>query len=331
MNQRIRVAVTGSRGKSGVVRLIHAALCACGLKTYSRITGVVPRQLTCSGENPILRPSGGNVAEMKWWLSTVPGDAEAVVLENSAVAPDLQGLCARWLSPTVSVLTNVRPDHESQWGPDELHVLKSLLPALPEGGAVVLPKQLAGSEAMQCAAREKKLRLLPCVPFAGLPPHRAANTALALEVCFFSGLDRQKSLAAMSAMPPDFADFCVLPVGSGRLAFAFSANDVQTTEELFQSLAWRRSDTGVLFNHRADRIDRFRCFESWLSGNPWREVLIIGDSPPRSDLAYSWLDCPDVRALASRLDGQTWFGCGNTVYGLPLELKLSCEEGSLKL
>ncbi len=40
-----RILVTGSRGKSSVVRLLYAAMQAAGLQTYARITGVVPREL----------------------------------------------------------------------------------------------------------------------------------------------------------------------------------------------------------------------------------------------------------------------------------------------
>ncbi|MFA7621915.1 MAG: hypothetical protein WCY56_08760, partial [Aminobacteriaceae bacterium] len=41
----IRVLVTGSRGKSSVVRLLSAALASFGLEVRGRITGVVPREL----------------------------------------------------------------------------------------------------------------------------------------------------------------------------------------------------------------------------------------------------------------------------------------------
>ena len=135
----------------------------------------------------------------------------------------------------------------------------------------------------------------------------------------------------MKSLPPDLADFCVLGVGRGQLAFAFSANDVVTTEDLFRSTGWRREETGVLFNHRSDRLDRFRCFEGWMREHPWREVLIIGDRPPRARRRCDFWPCGDIGALARRLDGARWLGCGNTVYGLPLALKLTCEEGGLRL
>ena len=65
--------------------------------------------------------------------------------------------------------------------------------------------------------------------------------------------------------------------------------------------------------------------------HPWREVLIIGDRPPRARRRCDFWPCGDIGALARRLDGARWLGCGNTVYGLPLALKLTCEEGGLRL
>ena len=331
MPAAIRVAVTGSRGKSGVVRLIHAALRGCGRRAYGRITGVVPRELGPDSERPILRPGGANISEMKWWLCSLPSDAEAVVLENSAVSPELQGLCALWLKPTVTVLTNIRPDHEAFWGPGELSVLRALSHALPRGGVVAVPAELAENPAMRLLAEEKNLAVLPAQKIPGLPPHLSANMGLALAVCRFCGLDEGRCLESMKSLPPDLADFCVLGVGRGQLAFAFSANDVVTTEDLFRSTGWRREETGVLFNHRSDRLDRFRCFEGWMREHPRREVLIIGDRPPRARRRCDFWPCGDIGALARRLDGARWLGCGNTVYGLPLALKLTCEEGGLRL
>jgi poly-gamma-glutamate synthase PgsB/CapB len=329
MEKPFRTAVTGSRGKSGVVRLIHAAFCACGLKAYGRITGVVPRELRPDGERPIIRLSGTNVSEMKWWLSTLPCDTEGIVLENSAVTPDLQRLCALWLHPQVIVLTNIRPDHEAYWGSGEENVLRALSHALPKGSSVVLPADLAANPAMEFFAEKKRLKLLPAEKIEGLPPHLSANTGLALEVCHFFGLNESQCKNAMKTLPADFADFTILNIGKGKLAFAFSANDVTTTEELFQSTGWEREETCVLFNHRSDRVDRFRSFESWMAEQPWKQVLIIGDRPPRTKLKCIYFPCSTVKQLADRISSGCWFGCGNTVYGLPLSLKLTSEEGGL--
>ncbi|NIV20748.1 MAG: gamma-polyglutamic acid synthetase, partial [Gammaproteobacteria bacterium] len=37
--------MTGSRGKSSVVRALHAAFSHAGLRCHARITGIVPREI----------------------------------------------------------------------------------------------------------------------------------------------------------------------------------------------------------------------------------------------------------------------------------------------
>ncbi len=326
---QIRIAVTGSRGKSGVVRLLHRALEACGYRTWSRITGLVPRELGPHGERPILRPSGAHVAEMKWWLQSLP-PAQAVVMENSAVSPELQGLCPRWLKPTATVLTNLRPDHQAQWGPDQIHALEALSLGLPRGGAVVLPQDLAQWPPMVLRARERKLTLIPATAEANLPPHRSANLGLALALCRHLALDLDRCQQAMEALEPDAADFAVLSLPGAQLAFAFSVNDLTTTQELLASLGWDQRDTEVIYNHRSDRMDRLRAFQGWLQGD-WKAVHVIGHRPPRGPLRGAYRALERVEDLEEFLQGRgKVLGCGNSVYGLPLKFKLALEERSLK-
>lgn len=332
MDLKYRVAVTGSRGKSGVTRLIHAALCGCGVRAYARVTGVVPRMVTPDGtEMPIMRPSGADVAEMRWWLNSLPADAEGVVCENSAVAPDLQAVCPFIIKPDVTVLTNTRPDHETFWGPGENDVLEALSHALPRGSVVVMPRELTERAPVMELADRKNLRLVPADPVTSQVSYRAVNFGLALAVCRYFGLDEAVCLKAMENLPEDFADFKLLKVGEGELAFAFSANEVTSTSELFSLLGWTVEETGIIYNHRHDRVDRFRNFEKWLKENPWRRVVIIGDRLPITSLKCEYPECTDCQTLAELLKSGKWLGCGNSVYGLPLEFKLALEEGRIKL
>ena len=84
-----RVLVTGSRGKSSTVRFLHAAMNDAGLQTCARITGVVPRELGPDGNRTISRSSGAHVEEMRWWLRQLPASTQCIVMENSAISPDL--------------------------------------------------------------------------------------------------------------------------------------------------------------------------------------------------------------------------------------------------
>lgn len=322
----IRVAVTGSRGKSGVVRLLHAGLCACGFNCRARITGVLPRELTPAGERPILRASGANVAELRWWLAQLPPDVMAAVTENSAVSPDLQHVCPDLLRPTLTVLTNTRVDHEALWGTTESDVLRALSGAVPHGGRIVLPRTLAGRADMAALAERKKLELHPVDKMPGLHAHLAINIPIALEAAVLSGADKARAYEAMKNLAPDIADSCVLRAGGAELAFAFSINDLASTQEYFASLGWKERDTSLVFNHRDDRRDRLHAFDGWMRCGGWKNVSIIGDRPSFSKLAGNYVKLSNVMEFGAFIKAQgRVFGCGNTVCGLPLAFRMALE------
>jgi hypothetical protein len=321
MNPTIRVLVTGSRGKSSVVRLLHAAFVALGLSPRSRITGALPRELTSEGTLLIERSGAPHVEEMRWWLRQVPQSAEAVVLENSAIAPELQGLAARWLHPGVTVLTNAYEDHQEAWGTTRADAAEALALGVPRGGLVVLPTSLATDAMLLAPLARRDCRLEFAAPVPGIPQsHRAINVGLALKTAQLLGLNAARSLKAMLELEPDPFDFRVLRRGPVELAMAFAANDVTSTRNLFESLRWSPEDTRLLYNHRSDRPARWRSFRGWLSPLPWREVIIMGDRPLRKPAGARHERRRDLNALlGSFASGDRVFGCGNLV-GLPLTL-----------
>ena len=71
-----RILVTGSRGKSSLVRLLCAGLEACGVSPWGRITGVLPRQIGPGGERLIERTAPAHVEEMRELHLDVPHMAD---------------------------------------------------------------------------------------------------------------------------------------------------------------------------------------------------------------------------------------------------------------
>jgi poly-gamma-glutamate synthase PgsB/CapB len=118
----LRVLVTGTRGKSSTVRLIHAALTAGGIPTLGKMTGTASRELDTAGvEHPTNRIGQVSILEM---LETVRRSfardefaPRAIVLECMAVTPDLIELCTDDIvRPQVSVVTNALWDHLEEQG-----------------------------------------------------------------------------------------------------------------------------------------------------------------------------------------------------------------------
>ena len=317
----LRVLVTGSRGKSNIVRLLHTAFGDAGLTAYARITGVVPRELGPGGSRTIARPAGAHVGEMHWWLRQLPATTQAVVMENSAISPDLQHLAGCWLKPDVTVLSNTLPDHQEAWGPSSASAAKVLTQGIPRGGKVILPDSLEGDEYLQVLLRQRRCEVLFATPASGTAPtYRAVNLGLALATAEHLGLAAESAMRAMLAMPGDDYDFQVLEHAGSELAMAFSVNDITSTRALFESLQWTEQETRLVYNHRADRPARLQSFMGWLNRPAWREVLIIGDRPLRRTGKASYRKIRDRAGLLDLLQpGERIFGCGN-IAGLPMTL-----------
>ena len=316
-----RILVTGSRGKSSIVRLLHAALHDAGLRSYARITGVVPRELGLKGVRTISRSSAAHVEEMRWWLRRLPASAQAIILENSAITPELQALAGRWLRPDVTVFTNARPDHQEVWGPTGACAAEVLTAGVPKGGQLILPAGLKTDGYLLELLERRDCR----IAFSGLAPdegesYRAINMGLALHAVEHLGLETAPALQAMRRVQRDRYDFRVVNCGGAEVAMAFSANDINSTRTLFRSLLWSEEETRLIYNHRADRPGRFRSFIDWLDNSRWREVLIIGDRPRMRSGFAQYLKVKDEEELLQLFKpGDRVFGCGN-IAGLPLSL-----------
>ena len=318
---RLRVLVTGSRGKSSVVRLVHAAFSAAGHQAWARVTGVVPRELGPGGERTLERAAGGHVAEMRWWLKRLPRTVGAVVLENSAIAPELQPLAGQWLRPQLTVLSSVVPDHQEAWGATAAEAASALAQGLPRGGFVLLPDSLQKNRALRRLLERHDCETEWVEPLGEPgPAWRSVNRGLALAVCRHFGIEPSLALDAMRRMATDPYDFHVAHRGGLDIALAFSANDVSSSRDLFRSLGWPEEDTRVVYNHRRDRPLRLKSFLPWLSNGRWREVWLTGDRPAAWNARLPYRRFSSARQLlACCAPGERVFGCGN-IAGLPLDL-----------
>lgn len=327
-----KILVTGSRGKSSIVRYLHAALSANGIDTYARITGVIPRELSPHGMQPILRGSGAHVEEMRWWLKRLPPTPGAIVMENSAISPDLQPLPAIWLKPDIFVLTNVRPDHNDAWGPTEIEAARVLVNGILQDSNVVIPEELTNKLFVTSMLRDKNCT----ITVSSADKRKTTNSyvennlSLALKVCELLDLDLHKCRNAICSLQPDIADFHIFRFSKSSLASAFSANDPESTEILFDSTGWKKQETLVLFFHRKDRPLRLKAFKKWITSTDWKNRIIIGDKPflPIKNMNYVNLNSPlEFKKLVEQY--KLVFGCGNVI-GLPLEFLGFLKQESLK-
>lgn len=274
----IRVHVNGTRGKSGVTRLIAAGLRAGGIRTCAKTTGTLARMIFPDGsEYPVFRPGRANVLEQVRILRAAHAQrVDAVVMECMALQPALQSLCElNLVRSTHGVITNARPDHLDVMGPTPRDVAWALAGTVPRRGKLfTAERKWLGVFQHACEDRGSQCVAISEQDAAAVTPaelsqfsyiEHADNVAVALAVCTDLGIDRQTALRGMYAATPDPGVMTThtveLPGQQMVFVNGFAANDPESTGYNWQ-LALRYFPNVrrriAVFNCRDDRVDRSR-------------------------------------------------------------------------
>jgi poly-gamma-glutamate synthase PgsB/CapB len=150
----IRILVTGSRGKSSLVRHLHAVFLAAGYSVYAKTTGTAAAEITSNnGELETHRYGQVCVLEMVETNERVirkAKETKVIIYECMAVSPKLISLVARLMvKPTVVVITNALFDHLEEEGKTHAEIAHSLVNAIaPETQYVITADHLAGNRAI---------------------------------------------------------------------------------------------------------------------------------------------------------------------------------------
>lgn len=292
----IRIHVNGTRGKSGVTRLIAAGLRAGGIRTCAKTTGTLPRMIFPDGtEYPVFRPARTNVIEqLRVVRAASRAQAEALVIECMALQPALQSLCElKLVQATHGVITNARADHLDVMGPSVEDVARSLAGTVPVGAKLFTAEQRQ-LPILREAARDRQSRVIEIdddavasvswdelerFPYIEHPD----NVALALRVCEDLGIDRQVALEGMWSAAPDPGVMTVFQSQNADQSVTFvngfAANDPDSTGKIWEMILQRygHSRRIAVVNCRADRPDRSRQIaEACLEWTRADHYLVVG-------------------------------------------------------
>jgi len=346
----IRIHVNGIRGKSSVVRLVAAGLRGGGVRTVAKVTGTFPNIVDEHGNDiPIIRGTPSNIIEQRVVISQAAfRGAEAIVLECMALMPQYQKAEVSLLQPTISVITNVRLDHEEVFGKSILDIALALSNSIPRNGLLATSVG-EGASVLQEVGRRRGTTVLQ-VDAAAYPDSITAgfeyiehkeNVALALTICEQAGVSYDAALAGMRTCKPDIGALRILKLSRHgrtlRFVNALAANDPQSTALLFERLIAgdeRCRHLIALVNTRKDRPLRSRQLGQLLPSLESDLNLVIGDDADavvkhalrggvrsdRIEVLHAETEHSVVDALFARSEQTTTvFAIGNTAgLGLPL-------------
>lgn len=287
----VRVHVNGIRGKSTVTRLVAAVLREGGFVTVAKTTGSAARVIGPLGEEtPIKRLGAATINEQIDVVKEhVTDGVEGLVIECMAVRPIYQEYSQDYIVRSdITVITNVREDHQEEMGETLEEIADSLALTTPRRGVLItaedrleLRDRLAGhaerreSEfiyADPAMVTDEDMRGFDYLQFK-------ENVAIGLVLAEILGISRQAAIRGMWKSVPD--------VGVVRLRTydirgkqvlwvpMFAANDRESVVMTLQTLKaqWPADATviGVL-NNRRDRGRRAELFAA-MSGTDLRPFL----------------------------------------------------------
>ena len=281
----IRIHVNGSRGKSSVTRLIAAGLRAGGLKTLAKTTGTAPRIIDENGTDRVIhRLRSASIGEQVWLLRNfAKKDPDAVVVECMAVNPQYQWVAEqKMIQSTISVITNVRPDHLDEMGFTLKDNARSLSNTIPYNGIMVTVEGDLNRDGKLDDMDQQiddvfvdvsNKRNTTCYhashnnissEFMGRFEYieHIDNIALALKVCTLSGVDEKTALDGMIKTQPDPGATIIWRLNFSNTLNYFvnllAANDPSSTYNIYKQLQHRIGDCDVciFLNTREDRLYR---------------------------------------------------------------------------
>lgn len=281
----VRIHVNGIRGKSSVTRLLAGVLREGAYTTVAKTTGSAARVIHPSGaETPIRRFGAATINEQVDVVRRHVGEGvDALVIECMAVRPLYQSYAQDFIvRADITVITNVRLDHQEEMGETLEEIADSLSLTIPRDGVLITAEERPELRArLEANAAARGSRFVYADPI-GVPDgdlrgfdylQFKENIAVGYAVADELGIPRDRALAGMRASVPDVGvvRLRTYDVLSKRLTWVplFAANDRESVvAQLNQLIPPFRPDSAViaLLNNRADRGRRAELFADMVPG-----------------------------------------------------------------
>lgn len=299
----IRICVTGTRGKSGVVRMIAAILRESGRKTLAKVTGSKPVVIWPDGrETKIRRLGPANILEqIKIMRLAGRLRVDAVVFEIMSIHPENHYVeSCKIINPQVVAITNIRLDHTGQMGRDKAEIAATIGLTIPRG-SMVFVNEADYNDFFERISKDHQATALaaPKLNHAELQNNQVLkqvefleNIELSLAVADFCGIERGRALTALLKTTPDFGALRVweltdpINLRKSLMISAFAANDPESTRKVFDKCRekienkYKDEDIVGLLNLRADRPERTVQWSDALRNGACLSIgriILIGD------------------------------------------------------
>jgi gamma-polyglutamate synthase len=266
-----RILVTGTRGKSSVVRLIYAGISE-HKTTVAKVTGSKAVFINPDGiERSIRRNGPANLLEqkrvLKWARKVKP---DVLILESMALRPELQKIESHSLiKPHISVICTIGADHLDVMGTDESEILNSYLTNLYPPSQKIISSEMYDSVLLNpqkniFGQAQLESPILFSIKKALSYIEHDQNIILAHSTCERLGVTKDKITKGMKKTKPDAGALRIVftKMSDHKVAFvnAFAANDPGSIKNIWGLLGTKLDFASkqiiVIINTRKDRPHR---------------------------------------------------------------------------
>lgn len=275
------IHINGIRGKSSVVKMLDLVCRKAGYKTFSKITGTLPKYVDVKGKEYSLYRKGP--AKIREYISIMKQayheGAEVLIVECMALSVDSQKASEYYLKADIAGIINVKTDHLEIMGHTHDEIREHLMKMTPTKGQLILPEEM--KRKTQDGFHDDNLSMVYTI-----------SEIIGIEAYMDEVLDEYQ----VSNKTYDY-----------NLINAFTMNDLESTvasyklHEHYQPVLW--------FNDRGDRHMRSKMFLEWIRRLPSTKVFLTGDHVKKNQrLLSSYHELIDSE---KDLEGQVVFGFGN--------------------
>jgi poly-gamma-glutamate synthase PgsB/CapB len=275
----VRIHVNGIRGKSTVTRLLAGVLREGGYVTVAKTTGSAARVIAPTGaESAIARRGAPTINEQVEVVAEhVSPEVEALVIECMAVRPLYQQYSQDFMVRSdITVITNVREDHQEEMGETLEEIADSMSVTIPAGGVLVTAEDRPHLvDRLRRNAEARGAVLIHANPDSVADEDMQGfdylqfkeNVATGLAVARLLGIPRRAAIQGMWKSVPDVGvvRLHTYDIGERRILWVplFAANDRESVIATFQNLQAQFPPGATvigLLNNRHDRGRRAELF-----------------------------------------------------------------------
>ncbi len=297
----LRISVTGTRGKSSVVRLIASILRESGKAVLAKTTGSEASYILPDGnEFEVPRRGIPTILEQKKLLKKATQlHVDCIVAEIMSIHPENHFVeSQQLLKPNFVVLTNIRPDHIDAMGKTEEKIASVYCLDFPAETTLFIPAQevrpaflkRVEKNNIELIASQQRISSEQRKPDAKFNIAAfSENIDLAVSVARHLGVDDEAISRGIQKAKQDVGELKIWKYESTDLrktcylVNAFAANDPQSTLQILSFLK-NRLPVGLnnffgLLNLRADRGDRtIQWIEALNNGSSreFQKIFVMG-------------------------------------------------------